>query len=446
MPSGAEYEDSENKTSLSEWKDAAISLAAFATAHGGTVHFGINPEGKRVGVQLGKNTLENLANDIKRNTDPPVFPSIQVEGDEVSAIVHVTAEESPIKPVWAFGRPYKRVGRTNQALSREETQRLVEATTERTWDALPCLGLREEHLSRKAIEDFLTRSGQDVSTPTQIVLDNMRLRLADGALCNAAALLFTDRPGRHIIEPSIKCGRFHGDVPIDFIDEVTADVPLLAQFETAIAFIAKNTRSAIKITGKPQHERVPEYPDPAIREAVVNAICHRNYTEAGHTQVRIFHSSLEVWNPGSLPHDLSIAALHTPHKSRPRNRLIAGAFHRAGLIEHWGTGTLRILRACEERGMKEPAFSSEGGTFIVRFVSSVEEQVRIAAPELTERQRKALEYVRAHGSITSAEYQERFGVKERQARIDLRALVNARFLRVEGRGPSTRYLPIATAG
>ncbi len=436
-----ETENSENKTSMKEWKEAAISLAAFATTSGGTVHFGIEPDGKHVGVQIGKNTLENLANDIKRNTDPPVFPSIQVEGEENSAIVHVSVEESPIKPVWAFGKPYKRVGRTNQAISREETQRLVEATTGRTWDALPCPSLREEHISRAAVEDFLRRSGQDLSTPTQIVLDNLRLRLPDGALCNAAALLFTETPGHHIIEPSIKCGHFYGELPIDFIDEVTADVPLFAQLETAVAFITKNTRNAIKITGKPQHERVPEYPSLAIREAVINAICHRNYTQAGHTQIRIFYSSLEVWNPGTLPHDVSLDDLYTTHHSHPRNRLIAGAFHRAGLIEHWGTGTLRILQACEERGMKRPEFSADKNSFMVRFKSSsIEEPVQPSRLELTERQRKCLEYVREHGSINSAEYQQQFGVKERQAQKDLRMLVSGGLLRAEGRGPARRYV------
>ena len=112
----AETENSENKTSFSEWREAAISIAAFSTSGGGVVHFGIDPDGKRVGVQIGKNTLENLANDIRRHTDPPVFPSIRFEGEESSAIVHVSVEESPIKPIWAFGKPYKRVGRTNQAL------------------------------------------------------------------------------------------------------------------------------------------------------------------------------------------------------------------------------------------------------------------------------------------------------------------------------------------
>ena len=340
MSEAAEYEDSENKSSLGEWKEATVSLAAFATSQGGTVHFGIAPDGRRLGMTLGKNTLENLANDIRRNTDPPIFPSVQVDGEESSAVVHVSVEESPIKPVWAFGKPYKRVGRTNQSLSREETQRLVEATTGRTWDALPCVGLKPEHLSREAIEDYLKRAQQDKATPTETVLENLRLTLPDGSLCNAAALLFATSPFRHLDTAYVKCARFIGDDPIDFLDEQTLEGNSISQLEGALSFVKRNTRQAIKITGKPEHERVPEYPDRAIREAITNAICHRNYAEVGHVQVRIFDSGLEVWNPASLPHDLTIEQLYSTHHSRPRNRKLADAFHRAGLIEGWGTGTL----------------------------------------------------------------------------------------------------------
>ena len=181
---------------------------------------------------------------------------------------------------------------------------------------------------------------------------------------------------------------------------------LFEQLDQALAFVTRNTRQAIKITGKPQRERVPEYPDAAIREAIANAICHRNYAEAGHVEIRIFHSSLEVWNPGTLPHDLSLEDLYQTHHSRPRNKLIANVFHRAGLIERWGTGTLRIVEACEERGMSRPEFLSEKGIFKVRFVSKGIEEIAPALPlTLTERQRKTLEYVREHGAITSAEFQ-----------------------------------------
>ena len=442
MSEAAEYQDSENKSSLGEWKEATVSLAAFATSQGGTVHFGIAPDGKRLGMTLGKNTLENLANDIRRNTDPPIFPSVQVDGEENSAVVHVSVEESPIKPVWAFGKPYKRVGRTNQSLTRDETQRLIEATTGRTWDALPCFGLKPEHLNREAIEDYLKRAQQDKATPTETVLENLRLTLPDGSLCNAAALLFATNPFRHLDTAYVKCARFIGDDPIDFLDEQTLEGNSISQLEGALSFVKRNTRQAIKITGRPEHERVPEYPDRAIREAITNAICHRNYAEVGHVQVRIFDSGLEVWNPASLPHDLTIEQLYSTHHSRPRNRKLADAFHRAGLIEGWGTGTLRMIRACEERGMARPQFRFEMGAFIARFESlplTDEKPMPLNNASLTERQRKTLDYVREKGSITNAEYQQLYGVSKRQATYDLTRLVSDHHLSLIRAGRSTRY-------
>lgn len=437
--SDIETEKAENKTSLSELNEAIVTMAAFATSKGGVVHFGITPDGKKSGVQIGKNTLENLANDVRRHTDPPIFPSIEIEGEEKSAIIRVSVEESPIKPVWAFGKPYKRVGRTNQSLSREETQRLVEATTGRTWDALICPGLKDEHLSRAAIEDFLKRSSQKTDTPTETVISNLRLKLVDGSLCNAAALLFAKNVGQHLTGAYVKCGRFRGDSSVDFIDEMAAEGTLFEQLEQALAFVARNTRQAIKITGRPEHERVPEYPDAAIREAIINAICHRDYTEGGHVQIRIFESGLEVWNPGKLPHDISIESLYTTHHSRPRNRIIADAFYRARLIEHWGTGTVRIVKACEDRGMARPEFKTNPGVFILRFSSKAIEADQKTAP-LTDRQLKTLEYIKEHGSITSSQYQKLFDVKERQSRRDLGAMVKQGALIVQGKGPSLRYV------
>lgn len=434
-----ETETTENKSSLSELNQAIVAMAAFATSKGGVVHFGITPEGKKSGIQIGKNTLENLANDVRRNTDPPIFPSIEVEGDESSAIIHVSVEESPIKPVWAFGKPYKRVGRTNQSLSREETQRLVETTTGRTWDALPCSGLKEKDLSRAAIEDFLKRSSQDASTPTKTVIDNLKLRSADGSLCNAAALLFAKNVRHHLVGTDIKCGRFRGDSPIDFIDEQTIEGTLFEQLEQALAFVKRNTRQAIKITGKPEREIIPEYPEEAIREAIINAICHRDYTESGNVQVRIFESGLDIWNPGKLPHSISVKSLYKKHSSHPRNKILADAFYRSRLIENWGTGTLRIVAACEERGMTRPVFKATPGLFMVHFASQAIESDQTKTAHLTERQNKTLKYISEHGAITSIQYQNLFDVKKRQAQKDLTAMVTDNLLVVEGRGPSTRY-------
>src|SRR5437773_2078765 len=175
-----ESERVENKRSLGEWKEIVETVAAFATASGGCIRIGVDPNGARAGVQVGRGTLEDLANKIKVNTEPPQFPSIRSEGPDDAAVIEVEVQESPIKPVWAFGRPFKRVGRTNQRLSREEAQRLQELTTGRTWDALPCRALRQDDIDRASVEQFLRRAGQETTTTTQGVLRNMGLLTTEG--------------------------------------------------------------------------------------------------------------------------------------------------------------------------------------------------------------------------------------------------------------------------
>jgi ATP-dependent DNA helicase RecG len=438
--SDLEYEHIENKKSLGERHEATIAIAAFATARGGTVRFGVSPEGKRVGIQLGRTSLEELANHIKQNTDPPQYPSITVEGEETSAVVIVQVEESPIKPVWAFGRPYKRVGRTNQSLSREETQRLVDVTTGRTWDALPCAGLTVEALDHGAIEDFLQRSGQKITASTESVLQNLRLRLPDGNLCNAAALLFATHLWHYLTGAQVKCARFKGTTSIDFLDERTLEGNVLTQLDEALAFVTRNTRQGIRITGRPEREIVPEYPDEAVREAITNAICHRDYAAAGTVQVRIYDDRLEVWNPATLPADLTIEQLYQEHPSRPRNRKLADAFYRARLIEHWGTGTLRMVRAFEAQGLPRPDYRYEMGMFIVHFQSPPMQQPQPQLLNLNERQKEAAVHAVSVGPLTRKLYAEMFDISERQALRDLDDLVKQGVFAREGRGPATRYV------
>jgi len=437
-----ENERLENKTSLSEKHDAVVAIAAFATAHGGEVRFGINPSGHRVGVQIGKTTLEELANYIKQNTDPPQFPSIMVEGNESSAVLIVRIEESPIKPVWAFGRPYKRVGRTSQTLSREETQRLTEATWGRSWDALPCPDFRLEDLNRSSIEDFLKRADMDSGMASEIVVDNLGLRSGSG-LCYGAALLFAANPQKYIPDAQVQCARFHSTASTHFLDQRTSAGGLLHQIEEAVAFVVRNTRQALRITGRPAHEPMPEYPETAVREAIINAVCHRDYAVSGTVQVRIYEDRLEVWNPGILPADLTIESLYQAHASRPRNRHIAEAFHRARLIERWETGTLRIVDAYKEQGLPPPEFLNEYGTFIVRMCPVPLPEELFAASSFEERRGKAVDYIQKHGMITRKKYADLANISLRQATKDLAYLVETGTFKRQRAGRSTYYVTSA---
>jgi ATP-dependent DNA helicase RecG len=433
-----ESQSREDKQSLNEWREVVESVAAFATSQGGIVRIGVGPKGEKVGTQLGKGTLEDLSNKIKQNTDPPQYPSIMVEGPEESAVIEIHIEESPIKPVWAFGRPLKRVGRTNQHLSREEAQRLVEATTGRTWDALALESFQLKEVSKEYVNDFQKRVGQS-QIPLQTLLRNLSLMTSDGKPCNGVVLLFGKNPQQYFSEAQVQCARFAGSTSVRFLDEMTIEGNLFHQLEEALKFVARNTRHEIRITGKPERETIPEYPEAAIREAVTNAICHREYSAVGAIQVRIYDDRLEVWNPGTLPPSLTIESLYREHPSLPRNPKIASAFYRARLIEHWGTGTLRMADACQRSSIKLE-FLLEQGYFIARFVKS---EIKFALQtwlKLNERQRKGLEYARKQGQITNRDYQDLCDISRRQALKDLNELVEKNLLIKDGKGRAVKYI------
>jgi ATP-dependent DNA helicase RecG len=427
------------KESLGEWKEIVETCAAFATARGGTIYVGVAPHGTTNGIEIGKGTLEDLSNKIRLNTDPPQFPAIEITELETKNLLTIHVEESPIKPVWAFGRPVKRVARTNQFLRRDEAFRLMTATTGRTWDALPCEGFMEKDIDRKAVRDYLRRTGMKLSTPLNDLLKNLGMPQNNSRFCNADVLLFARRPQSFLIETEVKCGRFEGTEPVNFLDERTIEGNVLHQLDESIAFVRRNTRQAIHITGKPERETVPEYPDEAVREAITNALCHRDYASVGTVQVRIFNDRLEVWNPGLLMTDLTIEALYRQHASHPRNPRLAHALYRARVIEHWGTGTLRIIHACEGSNIKVE-FLIQAGSFVIRLQKKapiltegvgkkVGERVGKKVGEgLSTKQQDILSLIQLDPKISAKRIASKIGISTRKTEDHLRKLRIGGFL------------------
>jgi ATP-dependent DNA helicase RecG len=316
----------------------------------------------------------------------------------------------------------------------------MEQTTGRTWDALPCPGLSMRDIDRGAVVDLLRRAGLDTSMDTRHVLHNLAMLTAEGELVNGSALLFAADPQRLLPEALTRCARFVGTTSVGFIDQATYEGTLVAQLEAALKFVARNTHQAIHITGKPAHDVVSEYPLEAVREALVNAICHRSYTDPGTVQVRIYDDRLEVWNPGMLPHGLTIDQLYREHGSHPRNPRIAQALRRGGLVEQWGGGTLRIISACEAHGLGLPEFVTEAGMFRVRFVAAVG-ATPVREAELTDRQQRVLAFVREYGSVATTQLAGLLDVGKSQAKQVLQELVELGLLARTGQGRATRYVP-----
>ena len=168
-----ETENIEHKQSLSDWKAIVESVAAFATSSGGTIVVGISPEGEKVGISIGKGTIEDLANKIKMNTDPVQLPSVNIIKSKEKELIEIKVMACPIKPVMAFGRPFKRVGSTNQRLNHCEFKNILDESNGRFWDGIECRGLKLNHIDREAIDVFLEKAHLEGNTLT--VLKNLRL-------------------------------------------------------------------------------------------------------------------------------------------------------------------------------------------------------------------------------------------------------------------------------
>ena len=179
----------------------------------------------------------------------------------------------------------------------------------------------------------------------------------------------------------------------------------------------------------------------AVREAIVNAVCHRDYLSAAHIQVRLHDDRLEIWNPGGLPAPLTPEDLLRDHDSIPRNPKIAAAFFFAGLVEQWGTGTIRMAAALKEAGHSGPEFDVKAaGRFRVILRQGPAVKVRLQEMGLNSRQLQLMAYVREQGRITNRAYRELTGLSDEAARKEIAGLLDLGLLEQAGKGRSTAYI------
>jgi len=400
-----ESETLELKTSLSEREEILETISAFSNKNGGKILIGINPNGKVKGITIGNNTIENLAGEIKQNTDPKVFPDITVIKIDSKDVIEIIVPEYPIKPVFVKDKVFIRVGKSNQKASAEKIRSFISEQRTRYWDSeISLVNLNE--LSFQKIKAFVKKYEEERETPlegsksAEVILKKLKL-LKGKKATNAAVLLFSKDTQSQFYNSLIRCARFKGNEAIDFLDMQDIRGTIIEQVPAVLNFIRKHLNIAVQIKGRPEREDVWEIPKDALREAIINAICHRDYESTANVQVRIFDDRLEIWNPGLLPNNISIEGLKKEHSSVPRNESIARCFYMIKYIEQWGTGTNRIVRLCKEAGIKEPEFKEAGGSFIVSFLREFEE---VTIPiKLSETQKNILEYLTEVGEASTEE-------------------------------------------
>jgi ATP-dependent DNA helicase RecG len=433
----------EFKTSLRLRDDIGKTISAFANTGGGVILVGVSDEGEILGVDIGRKTVEDLANWVKENTDPQIYPDIKVHQVEGKKIIEISVKESDEKPVFFKDRAFQRVGRTNQRISASKIRELAKQERVKLhWDERICEGATLEDIDEEKVRWFLEKARYerrlDINPGISVREAPERLELTrNGRLTNAAVLLFGKNPQRFFLQAETRCGRFKGTKPLEFIDMKVFGGNIIDQREDAVEFVKEHIKLHAKIVGMERVERW-EYPIEAIREAITNAICHRDYEISSDVQVRIFEDRLEVWGCGPLPDPLTVDDLKREHKSVLRNPLIAKCFFLIKFIERWGTGTNRIINSCLDHGLPEPLFEERSGGLVVTLRKyRITEDILKA---LSERQRRIVEYLREHGRINRKECMDLLNTSKDTAYRELTELKRKGITKRVGKGKNIYYI------
>ncbi|MDA2928386.1 putative DNA binding domain-containing protein [Acidobacteria bacterium AH-259-O06] len=378
-----EGEQVEFKRSTGQRTSAAKAVCAMLNGIGGFVVFGVTDRGKIVGQQVSAGTLEDIAAEL-REIEPPAFPDIETVALKQGTSAVVLTVPGGGGPFTFDGRPYLRQGPTTIMIPREEYERrLVERLhATRRWENEPVPeGVSIKDLDADEIQitlDNAIRLGRLEATDrrdTRSILRGLEL-IHEGNLLNAAIALYgkTDRLKTLYPQMGIRLARFRGKNRLaDFSDNRQYWGHAFALLRRAESFLMDHVPIAGRVLpGKMVREDQPWYPPGATREALANAICHRDYTiPGGAVALAMYDDHLEITNPGALHFGITPEKLAKPHESKPWNPIIANVFYRAGIIERWGTGTLNIIDWCEENGNPEPTWQEQAGSVYVKFLPAV---------------------------------------------------------------------------
>lgn len=447
MNLGSESETVEFKKSTGEHKEALQAISAMLNKHGrGELYFGVKDNGDVIGQDVSDATLRQMTSWVSDKIEPAVFPTVEcLDADDGLRYIKI-AFSGADAPYSADGRYFTRVGTSNKALSASELSAMV-VKRERArspWDSLPS-GRPVSDADEQAVRDFVARGGRAGRVGggfagVEDTLARLDLVAPDGSLRNAAVELFCEGSDTY---PRMKLGLLGGNTKAKILDLRRESGTMLKLLDFAEYFVTSNIRREFVIgeTGMYRKE-IPEIPAEAIREAVANALCHRDYTTGTAVKVNVFMDTVQIVSPGLFPEgDSPQEHLDgTASEFGLRNPAIARTLFRAGVIEQYGTGIPRIKEACEAAGVRFRFEQTVNSTVVVFERPGLQKAAfrRTAAdnrPLLSERERAAMAIAAAQGKITTSDLARESNVGRKTASKTLKDLAGRGLLEWVGKSP-----------
>ncbi len=346
----------------------AREMVAFANAGGGSIYVGVADNRQIKGLKI-TNRLLSQVQDIARKCEPPINVTLVPFKYRGVDLLRILVDEGGEKPYGCSAGYFLRTGPSSQKMNRGELVRFLRGVGEVRFDEMPCEGFRyPADFSAAAFRSFLGAANiTSKGLAREDLLINLGLAERRGRsliLNNAGSLFFARQPRRFHLQSRITCLLFQGTQKTHILDRRDFDGRLPENVDEAMKFLRQHLPVRYEITSLHRRE-IPALPEAALREAVLNAVIHRDYFERGGVvMVELYQDRLQIINPGGLPPGLRLEDLG--RFSLPRNPLLADLFLRLGYVERAGSGIARIRAAIAEAGLPKPEFESNF-FFTVRF-------------------------------------------------------------------------------
>ncbi|MBP6411684.1 MAG: putative DNA binding domain-containing protein [Pseudarcicella sp.] len=430
------------------WRDEYLKwICGFANANGGSIFIGKDDNGNVVGVTDAKRLLEEIPNKVRAVLG--ILADVNLHTTAQGDIIEIIVEGYPY-PVNYKGQYHYRSGSTKQELKGTALDKFLLQKKGKRWDGVPVPKVSVKDLKQDSFEFFRKRAfksqriEEDILTDTnELLIENLQLK-ENEFLKRAAILLFHSNPENFVTGAYIKIGYFETDDDLKFQNEIHGN--LFEQIEKAMDLLfTKYIKAAISYEGINRVETY-EYPRDAVREALLNAIAHKDYSGGVPIQISVYSDKIIIWNEGHLPENWTVKNLLEKHASRPYNPDIANTLFRSGYIESWGRGTIKIIRECKQAGIPEPIFSYDSSDISVEFRKDIYNEKHLKTLNLSDRQVKAILFVREKGKITNSDYQILNDVSKATATRDLTELTETHKIlkRTGDIGVGTNYVLIGS--
>lgn len=439
-----ESKNIEFKIELPSSNILAKTVIAFSNTGGGKLIIGISDKGEIIGLKESVDIFElqdKIASIVYETCYPNILPDIYTTTINGAVLLVIEIFRGNLLPYYLKHQGkndgvYIRVGATNRKASYENIIELERQRFNKGFDQEINKSILFENLDISAISKRFKDIGKDFD---QTVMKNLKLIYEEnGKIYPTNGLLILLGMFEHVI---IKCSRFKGVTMDVFLDRKEYKNDLFTQLENAENFIKNHISLSSEIKGL-QREDKYEIPIQAIREALVNAVIHRDYSNFGRdVKIGVYDDMVNIVSPGGFPSTITQEDI-LEGRSEIRNKVIARVFKELNYIEQWGSGIRRIKSSCKNVGLLEPDIIEKGDfvdVSLYRGLLSINSK-NGGFSDLNEQESKIIDFLNTRdGKIKTKDVKNILNVEERRAREVLKGLVDRQFIIKKGKGPSTFY-------